>query len=357
MSEKEYTVIVKSGINLEEIETELTASTGAGPIPNRSVEIANPRLGSNRQTHFMLTDAEATALESDDRILAVEIPPDQRTDIQIGLRSTQFANFTKPTSLDNVAYVNWGLKRSIMETNLYQDSATTSNNYDYALQGRGVDLVVQDSGIEPTHPDWEDHAGNNRYQYIDWYEASGLPGSQSASYHRDYDGHGTMCASIVAGKTYGFAKEAKIYSMKLAGLEGSGDAGTGIPISDCFDTIRLWHESKPVDPATGYKRPTIVNMSWGYLSTVAGDPTSGNYRGTPWVWGVDYNDNTALWTGTGIVLPLGFSRRIPVRVASVDADVEDLIASGVHVFIAAGNDYYKGDVSGGVDYDNHCLQQ
>ena len=353
MSEKEYTVIVKSGINLEEIETELTASTGAGPIPNRSVEIANPRLGSNRQTHFMLTDAEATALESDDRILAVEIPPDQRTDIQIGLRSTQFANFTKPTSLDNVAYVNWGLKRSVMAENFYRNSDTTSTDYEYALQGRGVDIVVQDSGIEPTHPDWEDSSGNNRYQYINWYEASGLPGTQSVNYHRDFDGHGTMCASIVAGKTYGFSKESRIYSMKVSGLEGPGDSGTGTPISDCFDVIKEWHNNKPIDPATGFKRPTIVNMSWGYSTEISGDPTSGIYRSTPWVWGVDYSNDTALWAGTGVVIPLsGPTRFFPARVASVDTDVQELISAGVHVFIASGNDYFKGDLLGGIDYDN-----
>ena len=96
MSEKEYTVVVHKGIDLSEIEAEITASSGAGPIPNRSVDIANPRPGSKRQTHFMLTDEEATALEADTRVLAVEIPPDQRTDIQIGFNSTQLGNFTKP---------------------------------------------------------------------------------------------------------------------------------------------------------------------------------------------------------------------------------------------------------------------
>ena len=43
--EKEYTVVVHKGVNLVELESEITASSGAGPIPNRSVDIANPRPG------------------------------------------------------------------------------------------------------------------------------------------------------------------------------------------------------------------------------------------------------------------------------------------------------------------------
>ena len=48
------------------------------------------------------------------------------------------------------------------------------------------------------------------------------------------------------------------------------------------------------------------------------------------------------------------SYRFPVRVASVDADVEDCIDAGVHVCIAAGNNYFKIDTSvgPGLDYNN-----
>ena len=42
-----------------------------------------------------------------------------------------------------------------------------------------------------------------------------------------------------------------------------------------------------------------------------------------------------------------------MRVASVDTDVDELIDEGVHVCIAAGNNSFKVDVSGGDDYDNN----
>lgn len=347
--EREYTVIVYNREDLPVLEAELTASTGDGPIPARRVDIANSRPGSKIQTHFALTDDEAEALRADPRVRAVEIPPDQRDDIQIGLHSTQDADFRRQTGT-NSGWVNWGLRRCVEQSNIYGNSATPPTSiYPYAIDGTGVDIVIQDSGIEVGHPEWEDAGGTTRLQLIDWYTASGLVGSQSANHYRDWDGHGTHCAGIAAGKTYGWAKGAHIYSQKLSGLELDGS--TGISITDAFDTIRLWHNNK----TNG--RPTVVNMSWGYGATITTDPTNGVYRGTPWTWNVDYNDRNALFAAVGVTPNWFFNgvqnfHRIPVRVASVDAEIEDMITDGVHVCIAAGNNSYKVDVPGGADYDN-----
>ena len=347
--EKEYVVVVKKGVDIEAFDAELSASTGEGPIPARSVDIANPRLGSNRMTHWMLTDEEAMKLYTDPRVLSVEIPVKNRTDIQIGKRAFQNADFTKPTAL-NQSYVNWGLRRCIEATNVYGASRSIEGIYPYGLDGTGVDVVIQDSGLEVDHPEFLDRNGNSRVRQIDWYAESGLPGTQSAFHYRDTDGHGTHCAGITAGKTYGWAKNADVYSQKLNGLEGPDDAGTGLDIADSFDTIRLWHLNK----TNG--RPTVVNMSWGYFSARTDDPTGGNYRGTNWSFGVTYANDIALWAGTGLVPRQdGVARYLPLRIPSIDAEIDDMIAAGIHVVIAAGNDYYKGDNFGGADYDNYVV--
>ena len=353
MSEREYAVIVNKGVDLAELEAELTASTGAGPIPNRSVDIANPRAGSKRITHFSLTDEEAESLKTDSRILDIEIPPDQRDDIQIGLRRFQDDTFFRGSGLDGT-YANWGLRRCVESTNVYGASSTIAGEYEYALDGTGIDIVIQDSGIEPNHPEWEDYNGNSRLQQINWYTESGLSGTQSAGFYSDFDGHGSHCAGIAAGKTYGWAKGARIYAQKLSGLEVSGPSG--ISISDAFDTIRLWHAAKPVDPNTGVKRPTVVNMSWGYFAQFTGDPTNGNYRGTAWNYGdPSFNSSNALWANAGIIPGIangGATRQLPGTNTFVDVEVDDMIDEGIHICIAAGNNYYKADVSGGVDHDN-----
>ena len=353
MIEKEYVVVVKKGIDLSEVDSEIAASTGSGPIPNRSVDIANPRIGSKRMTHWMLTDEEAAQLSTDPRILSVEIPAEKRDDIQMVKFASQTADFTKTTSISG--YTNWGLRRCIESTNIYGADTVTTGDYEYALDGTGVDIVIQDSGIQVGHPEWLDANGETRLQTIDWYAASGLSGTQSANHDRDWDGHGSHCAGITAGKLFGWAKGAHIYAQKLGGLEGPGDSG-GIPVADAFDAIRLWHAAK----TNG--RPTVVNMSWGYGSTIAGDPTGGllyndvTTNMDAWSYGAtNYATAIEAWQNAGVVVPViqGIFRRIPARVASVDAEIDDMIAAGIHVCIASGNDYYVNYLDPGLGINGH----
>ena len=200
--------------------------------------------------------------------------------------------------------------------------------------------------------------GYCRVQEIDWYAESGVSGTLPTGFYTDFDGHGTQCASVMAGKRMGWAKNADIYSIKLASLEGGSDPNNGISAADTFDVLIGWHNAK----TNG--RPTIINNSWSYVifwDTVAGDLSfdqtfagttyaisGGSYRGTPWS-GSTYD------TAKGHVgSDLGGNVKVfPYRVASVDADVNTLVTAGVIVVNAAGNDSQKVDLAAGNDYNNY----
>ena len=352
MSEREYIVTLKKGVNYDQFNQEMIASTGAGDIPNRTVDVANARPGSQRNTHYALTEDEVTALKNDNRVLDIDIPPEQDDTIEIGTQARYEGTFYKGAS-DSGQYLDWGKRRHTM---LEETASWTSlvGSYDSALDGTGVDIVIQDSGLQIDHPEVTDEFGVSRVRTIDWAVESGLSFTQSANHYRDYHGHGTHVAGTAAGKTFGWAKGANVYAVKVSGLEGSGDSGTGISTTYCFDCIKLWHRNKPVDPITGKKRPTIVNMSWGY-SSAYGTATSIVYRGTTYSSSNDpsFSSRTHLRDTYGLYPYFANGNyRVPVRITSVDTDVQELIDEGIHVCIAAGNNSFKVDTSTGDDYNN-----
>jgi len=359
---REYVVSLNADIDYAAFWNEIESVTqNLEFIPDRKIDIANNRNGSLRSCHYYLTDEEAAVLQNDPRTYCVEIPPDQRTDIKLHTYGSLTGDFTKPASSVG-GKINWGLVRSSNPTNVYGANIfPTANVYNYNYDGTGVDVVIHDSGIEWTHPEFYDANGNNRVQKINWYTESGLGGTQSDLHYRDYDGHGTHVAGITAGKNYGWAKNANIYSVKVRGLEGGIDGGNvtgnGISISDCIDVVKLWHRNKSVDSTTGFKRPTIVNMSWGYSYTLANSTIiSMTYRGTtyPLASIPTLGNKLALGlTNYGSYNGSDFEYAAqPVRVDSVDVDLQELIAEGVHVVSSSGNSYAFQDLADGVDYNN-----
>jgi subtilisin family serine protease len=355
---REYNVILHKGIDYDEFWNDMESDTDGGKlyIPNRAVEYTNERPASLRQCWYRLTDEEVEILRVDDRVLAVEIPPEHRDDIKPILNAIQYGDFTK-TNSDSGAFINWGLVRCNTRENSYGTVAGTDEYYLYSLTGNGVDVVIQDSGIQVDHPEFEDEDGNNRVQQINWYTESGVPGTQNANHYRDFDGHGTHVASTVAGKEYGWAKNARVFSVKVNGLEGSGDSGTGISITDCFDVIKGWHNNKPIDPKTGHKRPTVVNMSWGY-GTFYNTVSEINYRGVADTDPLIAADPTVR-AGYGLInnsgAAAGYNFATNVRVASVDTDVDELVDAGVIVCIAAGNRGHKIEIYSGSDWSNYAV--
>ena len=120
-----------------------------------------------------------------------------------------------------------------------------------------------------------------------------------------------------------------------------------------FDWIREFHKNKPINPATGRRNPTITNNSWGYGINAGweiNDVTSITYRGTTYN---SSNPGPSGWTMNGILKDFGItSARWLLRVASLDADIEDAINEGIVVVAAAGNSNWYMVREGHPDYDN-----
>ena len=328
-------------------------TTGPTPetIPDRAVEVALERPTNPRNTVYWLTDDEAEALKQDSRVEYVE-DLDSLTPFKYPSQDGTFAKTSSPESGERQ---NWGLLRHVSNTNNFADSLDDpGGTYDYVLDGTGIDVVIVDSGIQADHPEFQDAQGNSRVQQIDWYQASGVSGSMPANFYTDYDGHGTHVAGTVAGKNFGWAKNADIYAIKLLGLEGQTDPGNGISFTDAMDCLLGWHNAK----TNG--RPTVVNHSWGFVRfwntttnsiIVAGTSysiTGGNYRGSSWT-------GAAKSTARGLI---GAQAAIDIYVfgtpvPSADADFALLSQAGIFQCVSAGNNGMKQDISGGADYNNY----
>ena len=343
---KEYIVSLKPGVDYaafwQEIETNGSGSTY---VPERSVRILNERPGSKRSCHYVLTDAEAKLLESDVRVDSVVIPA-AHLGFKPGTTAVRSGNFNKPgnDSSSNGNFINYGLVRHNSVTNNYGQVLTAPNGYTYTLDGSGVDVVIMDTGLEVDHPEFQNANGASRVMEIDWYDAAGINGTMPNNFYTDIDGHGTHVAGTAVGKTFGWAKNAAIYVMKLNDLSSNQ---TGINTLEAFDLIISWHRNKESN------RPTIVNMSWGFggdyfvneESTVV---VGGSYRGTTWTGSHSPADIHPEYG-------MGEYGTFTFRDPATDSILEEMIDAGIHVCIAAGNDGVKIDLPGGPDYNNYFI--
>jgi len=351
---REYIVTVKKGIDWREVHAQLVSDNSENPIeniPNRIIDVIKLRETNIRNTHYDLTDAEAENLRKDDRILGVQLA----SLLKIKPRAFQDGNFNKEDN-DLGEHQNWGLLRHTSITNNFGVNDTDpGGNYNYVLDGTGVDVVIQSTGIQADHPEFQDNEGSSRIDTnFDWFVESGISGTMPTNHYTDINGSGTAVTSIIAGKKFGWAKNSQIYVQTLF-LNPSNS----LSIDEAFDTLLGWHNTKDNG------RPTIVYMPWSnfivldtnrvpnVLQTEIGQDlgvvTGATYRGT--TYNITERDDARIYGSNGQDLGNGYYE-YPYSVPSIDADVETLIDAGIIVIIPAGNSSMKIDSPGGLDYDN-----
>ena len=362
---REYIVTVKKDVDWRTVHDELINDTSTNDavdssiIPDRQCDVVKERAINPRNTHYNLSLSEAMRLRNDSRIISVQAV-DEIPDIKPF--AFQDGNFNR-TSTSSGSQDNWGLLRHINLTNTFAGgTGDPGGTYDYVLDGTNVDQVIVDTGIQVGHPEWEDANGTTRLQQVDWSAISGVGFTQPANFYTDTNGHGTHCIGTMAGKTFGWCKNSDIYNITLY-----ANSGNTISWSNTIDALIGWHNKKnDVNDAAYTGKPTVVNMSFGYVWYIntgvtpnevqfqeggTGYPiTGGRYRGTA------HTDTTyAALQNRGLIGEFQGSSTygFPRKFASNDADVETLINNGIHVCCAAGNDSMKMDIPGGVDYDNY----
>eukprot|EP00178_Gracilaria_changii_P001131 TRINITY_DN1161_c0_g2_i1.p1 TRINITY_DN1161_c0_g2~~TRINITY_DN1161_c0_g2_i1.p1 ORF type:complete len:820 (-),score=130.93 TRINITY_DN1161_c0_g2_i1:96-2555(-) len=98
--------------------------------------------------------------------------------------------------------VSWGLDR------IDQRELPLDKKFDVSGFGQGTWFYLIDSGVRLTHEEFEERVEGG-YDFVNNRE----------DVHMDCTGHGTHVAGILAGKTYGVAKKARIMSLRVFGCD------------------------------------------------------------------------------------------------------------------------------------------
>jgi subtilisin family serine protease len=341
---KECVIVAKSEADIDSLHAELVAN---------GTEVADLVPLNELMYHYMLSDEEAAKLAHDPRVAHIhyKLPASAaRPHVVQDVTETPHAynstagNFARRATNPDVYNVNWGLRRATLNTTEATAGATYAANRD----GTGVDIVIMDDGVQSGHPEF-----GSRLKEIDWYQAAGVAGTMPTGFY-DYSiygegEHGTHVAGIAAGTTYGAAKGANIYSLRIFDNTTSGPSKSFDPYT-AFDILRAWHAKKFAQG--GSRRPTIVNMSWGYVWYYSENPNRLSqkvinkivYEGVT----TNYASYTQYLPNKGMVGP---------QHCVIDPATETRIAqgqaAGIVYVTAAGNYGHKVDVSGGTDYNNY----
>lgn len=371
MEEKVYIVTLHRKDDLEQFYTEMEQN-GFRLVLKRPL---------SRNTHYWMTEDAAASLRQDERVWDVQLRPEE-----LGMRPIRSAvvnntsyivngNFWKddtiaPSTVSSNDF-QWGHihcagnvsqrdKGQFGSGSTYEskvDSVTVFND------AKHVDVVIVDDPVSYDCAEWNSPSlSTSRFVQYDWFnQLNSIVGSidddgislptGAVTYYDNATNpvdHGVHVTGTVAGRHYGWAREANIYALQILGTMPSGQDLDPLLL---FDYLRAFHRNKPVNPVTGRKNPTITNHSWGYsYGGSLGDLFPAGFSTTDitniFYNGVNYNSGNpgpSGWTMAGIEADFGIGTNkldIPADYAALNADVEDAIEEGVVVIAAAGNSNY-----------------
>ena len=371
---REYIVTVREHGDLGNFYDEMETSGSDGYCPDREVECL-ARRNISRNTHYKLSELDVSKLKDHPNVINIELAPNERGLEETPLWGPQTGDFQKNTTFSS-GDLNWGLKRvvdGVQTANWGVDGQMVINGtIQTGSSGKNVDLVIVDSHVNHEHPEfWINPLSNtgSRMNQINWFQYASAIGDSNASgktYTYSATGygnpgqsnHGTHVAGTAGGNTQGWARDANLYNIAFSTDLVNNRSGTSYSSFAVylFDYLREFHKQKSVNSKTGRKNPTITNHSWGYSQ---GSPdlnsiTNVNYRGANTsVSGSDAERKTIL-EANGVPCPYNTTLyRVPVRVSSVEADVQDAINDGIIVVSSAGNSFWMCDLPTGSDFNNY----
>jgi subtilisin family serine protease len=204
--------------------TELTAAYGGIFSLTWSVAIKGFRLHS--------TEAEAIAMSNDSRVAFIV----QDGAIAVGTPDAEPIVMGDPqTFLNRHPDALWGLDR------INQRFLPLDENYANQNDGEGVNAYVIDTGILPTHWEFEGRA----FAIYDALDPEGIG--------IDCNGHGSHVAGTIGGQTFGVAKNVRLFGVRVLNCQGTGTW------SDVIGGVNFvtWHRGQPAQQGV----PAVANMS------------------------------------------------------------------------------------------------
>lgn len=351
---KEYIVTLKNYEDLDQFYKDMESEGVVSEfVPSRSVQCTSKRPVS-RNTHYLLTSAEANILKNDPRVEAISFASISGRKIKF---SEQLGKWNRGSSVAP-GQKNWGLYRTQLKENdgLWGSGAgdeERTSTINITGSGKNVDIVVVDEILYPDHPEF-----TGRVVEYDWFRnhdlevrgsdttvvtvrrntnvatiktqtphrlvegtiidlictsdnsftvssvaVSGVVSDTEFRYtntgnnleetaatgfwrgvyqYPRYNGsnnHATAVAGVIAGSTQGWARQSNIYNLRHDYVPESPTSGEYTPPDLLIDYIRQFHATKPINPQTGRKNPTLVNNSWGFVQNISF--SSNLYTGNP----------------------------------------------------------------------------